>query len=112
MTYICLFPQLIAGPIVRYRDVEIELKNRKTTYSKFSEGIKRFIIGLSKKVLLANILGELSKKLIEETVLSCWLKPLAYTLQIYFDFSGYSDMAIGLGLMLGFRFKENFNYNH
>ena len=110
MTYICLFPQLIAGPIVRYKDVEKELNSRSTTYSKFSEGIKRFIIGLSKKVLLANILGEFSKELIEQTVLSSWLRPLSYTLQIYFDFSGYSDMAIGLGLMIGFTFKENFNY--
>ena len=110
MTYICLFPQLIAGPIVRYSDIEIELKEISTTYSKFSEGIKRFVIGLSKKVLLANVLGELAKELIEETVISSWLRPLAYTLQIYFDFSGYSDMAIGLGLMFGFIFKENFNY--
>ena len=110
MTYICLFPQLIAGPIVRYFDIEIELKERSTTYSKFSEGIKRFVIGLSKKVLLANVLGELAKELIEETVISSWIRPLAYTLQIYFDFSGYSDMAIGLGLMFGFIFKENFNY--
>ena len=110
MTYICLFPQLIAGPIVRYLDVFEELYNRETSYSKFSEGIKRFIIGLSKKVLLANILGEFAKDLVEVTVLSSWLKPIAFTLQIYFDFSGYSDMAIGLGLMFGFRFKENFNY--
>jgi len=110
MTYVCLFPQLIAGPIVRYSDVNDELKNRTTSYSKFSEGIKRFIIGLSKKVLLANILGEFIKDLTEITVLSSWLKPIAFTFQIYFDFSGYSDMAIGLGLMLGFRFKENFNY--
>jgi len=110
MTYVCLFPQLIAGPIVRYSDVNDELKNRTTSYSKFSEGIKRFVIGLSKKVLLANILGEFVKDLVEVTVLSSWLKPIAFTLQIYFDFSGYSDMAIGLGLMFGFRFKENFNY--
>ena len=110
MTYICLFPQLVAGPIVRYADVDKELVNRETSYSKFAEGIKRFVIGLSKKVLIANVLGEFAKSMIEETVLSAWLKPLAFTLQIYFDFSGYSDMAIGLGLMLGFRFKENFNY--
>ncbi|MBQ8872278.1 MAG: MBOAT family protein, partial [Bacilli bacterium] len=110
MTYICLFPQLVAGPIVRYADVDKELVNRETSYSKFAEGIKRFVIGLSKKVLIANVLGEFAKNMIEETVLSAWLKPLAFTLQIYFDFSGYSDMAIGLGLMLGFRFKENFNY--
>ena len=110
MTYVCLFPQLVAGPIVRYIDIEKELVDRKTSYNKFSEGIKRFTIGLSKKVLIANVLGEFIKEVITTTVLSSWLKPLAYTLQIYFDFSGYSDMAIGLGLMFGFRFLENFNY--
>ena len=110
MTYVCLFPQLVAGPIVRYIDIEKELVDRKTSYSKFSEGIKRFTIGLSKKVLVANVLGEFIKEVITTTVLSSWLKPLAYTLQIYFDFSGYSDMAIGLGLMFGFRFRENFIY--
>lgn len=110
MTYVCLFPQLVAGPIVRYIDVERELEDRTHSYNHFAEGIKRFIIGLSKKVLLANVLGEFSKALITETVLSSWLKPIAYTLQIYFDFSGYSDMAIGLGLMFGFKFLENFNY--
>lgn len=110
MTYVCLFPQLVAGPIVRYSDIESELENRTHTFDKFSEGIKRFIIGLSKKVLLANILGEFTKSLITETVISSWLKPIAFTLQIYFDFSGYSDMAIGLGLMFGFKFLENFNY--
>ena len=110
MTYVCLFPQLVAGPIVRYSDVEKELTKRTHSYQKFSEGIKRFIIGLSKKVLLANVLGEFSKSLITETVVSSWLKPIAYTLQIYFDFSGYSDMAIGLGLIFGFKFLENFNY--
>ena len=110
MTYICLFPQLVAGPIVRYSDIEKELTERTHSYDLFAEGIKRFIIGLSKKVLLANVLGEFSKALITETVLSSWLKPIAYTFQIYFDFSGYSDMAIGLGLMFGFKFLENFNY--
>ena len=110
MAYISLFPQLIAGPIVRYSDVEDDLENRKHSFDKFSTGIKRFIIGLSKKVLLANVLGELVVLLNINTVLSSWLKPICYTLQIYFDFSGYSDMAIGLGLMLGFRFLENFNY--
>ena len=110
MTYICLFPQLIAGPIVRYSDVKTELKNRKTNYNKFAEGVKRFTIGLSKKVLIANVLGEFTKALTETTLISSWLKPIGYTLQIYFDFSGYSDMAIGLGLMMGFRFLENFNY--
>ena len=110
MTYLCLFPQLIAGPIVRYSNVEKELKSRSHTFDKTSEGIKRFIIGLSKKVLLANVLGEFSKSIITETVVSSWLKPISFTLQIYFDFSGYSDMAIGLGLIFGFRFLENFNY--
>ena len=95
MTYVSLFPQLVAGPIVRYSDIKNELENRTHTFDKFSEGIKRFIIGLSKKVLLANVLGELSKSLVTETVISSWIKPIAYTLQIYFDFSGYSDMAIG-----------------
>jgi len=110
MTYLTLFPQLIAGPIVRYSDIKNELTNRTTSFSKFSEGIKRFVIGLSKKVLIANVLGEFAGLIIEETLISAWLKPIAYTLQIYFDFSGYSDMAIGLGLMFGFKFLENFNY--
>jgi len=110
MTYICLFPQLVAGPIVRYSDIEKELNDRTHSFDKFSLGIKRFVIGLSKKVLIANVLGELIKELITDTVLSSWLRPVCYTLQIYFDFSGYSDMAIGLGLMFGFKFLENFNY--
>ena len=110
MTYVSLFPQLIAGPIVRYSDIEKELKIRKTTISNFSLGVKRFVIGLSKKVLIANVLGEFIKELITTTIISSWLKPILYTLQIYFDFSGYSDMAIGLGLMFGFFFPENFNY--
>ena len=108
--YVCLFPQLIAGPIVRYADIEKEIHKRKCSIPMFSQGIKRFIIGLSKKVLLANVLGEISKELITETVLSSWLKPILFTLQIYYDFSGYSDMAIGIGIMLGFHFLENFNY--
>lgn len=110
MTYISLFPQLVAGPIVRYSDIEEELENREHNYELFANGIKRFIIGLSKKVLLANVLGEITKSLITTTLISSWLKPICYTLQIYFDFSGYSDMAIGLGLMFGFKFLENFNY--
>ena len=110
MTYVCLFPQLIAGPIVRFNDIKNELNKRSHSFDNIYEGIKRFIIGLSKKVLLANILGEFSKSLITETLLSSWLKPVSFTLQIYFDFSGYSDMAIGLGLILGFHFLENFNY--
>ena len=110
MTYVCLFPQLVAGPIIRYIDVESELTSRTTSFNKFAEGVKRFTIGLSKKVLIANVLGEFIKSINTTTVLSSWLKPISYTLQIYFDFSGYSDMAIGLGLMFGFRFLENFNY--
>lgn len=110
MTYLCLFPQLVAGPIVRYSDVKEELVDRKSSYSMFSQGVGRFIIGLSKKVLLANVLGEVAKNLVEVNFLSSWLKPILFTLQIYFDFSGYSDMAIGLGLMFGFKFLENFNY--
>lgn len=110
MTYISLFPQLVAGPIVRYIDVEKELVKRESNCDKFSEGIGRFIIGLSKKVLLANVLGEFAGDLVEVDLLASWLKPILFTLQIYFDFSGYSDMAIGLGLMFGFRFLENFNY--
>ena len=110
MTYITLFPQLVAGPIVRYSDVRKELVKRECSFDKTSEGITRFIIGLAKKVLLANVLGEFLGNLVEVDLLSSWLKPILFTLQIYFDFSGYSDMAIGLGLMFGFRFLENFNY--
>lgn len=110
MTYISLFPQLIAGPIVRYSDIQKDLLNREVSFDKFGKGVSRFIIGLSKKVLIANVLGEVSTLLIDVNVLSSWLKPILFTFQIYFDFSGYSDMAIGLGLMLGFRFLENFNY--
>ena len=110
MTYISLFPQLIAGPIVRYSDVKTDLKERTESVDKFSEGVKRFTVGLAKKVLLANVLGELVTTISEVTIVSSWLKAIGFTMQIYFDFSGYSDMAIGLGLMIGFRFLENFNY--
>ena len=110
MTYLTLFPQLIAGPIVRYETIEEELKSRKIDFDNVSTGLKLFIIGLSKKVLLANVLGELINKFVVETVVSSWMKPILYTLQIYFDFSGYSDMAIGLGLVFGFHFLKNFNY--
>lgn len=112
-TYLSLFPQLIAGPIVRYETVEKELKNRETSFDLFADGIRRFIIGLGKKVLLANVLGELTKNLAgitTQSILSYWLQAISNMLQIYFDFSGYSDMAIGLGLMFGFHFLENFNY--
>ena len=111
--YISLFPQLIAGPIVRYTTIENQLENRTHTIEKFSHGIRRFIIGLGKKVLIANVVGELASKFLTSTdvsVLFYWLYGISITLQIYFDFSGYSDMAIGLGKMFGFEFLENFNY--
>lgn len=110
-TYVTLFPQLIAGPIVRYADVAQMLETRHENVSQFSSGVQRFILGLSKKVLLANPMGNLWNLLqVQEGTLSAWVGLLAYTLQIYFDFSGYSDMAIGLGRMFGFEFLENFNY--
>ena len=111
-TYVSLFPQLIAGPIVRYRDVSDQLTGREETWSRFAYGTIRFVYGLAKKVLLANQLGVLADRMLqtEAGTLSAWVGMAAYTLQIYFDFSGYSDMAIGLGRMLGFRFKENFDY--
>lgn len=112
-TYISLFPQLIAGPIVRYQDVEKQLTDRETGFENITKGIERFIIGLSKKVLIANQLGELTdifNKSNDRSVLFFWLYAIAVTLQIYYDFSGYSDMAIGLGRMFGFKFNENFNY--
>ena len=111
--YIAMFPQLIAGPIVRYSDIAGSLKNRKTTLADASEGIRRFSIGLAKKILLANsaaLFVSEFKAYNEKTVLFYWLYALAYMLHIYFDFSGYSDMAIGLGRIFGFRFSENFNY--
>lgn len=110
MTYLSLFPQLVAGPIVRYDDISKELVSREVNYDNFSYGVSRFIIGLSKKVLLANVLGEFVGNLVDVNFLSSWLKPILFTLQIYFDFSGYSDMAIGLGKIFGFSFLENFNY--
>lgn len=112
-TYITLFPQLIAGPIVRYSDVARELDNRKCTVNDFGYGVSRFCMGLGKKVLLANALSELVKTATytdEKTMLLSWMAAIAYTLQIYFDFSGYSDMAIGLCKMFGFHIGENFNY--
>lgn len=112
-TYLSLFPQLVAGPIVRYETVQNELEQRKESKETFAAGVKRFTIGLAKKVLLANVLGELVAILAEGTassILSYWIQAIAITLQLYFDFSGYSDMAIGLGLMFGFHFLENFNY--
>ncbi|MCQ2537764.1 MAG: MBOAT family protein [Lachnospiraceae bacterium] len=111
--YIAMFPQLIAGPIVRYSDIEGQLKDRPITSEKLALGARRFVVGLGKKVLIANTLGALIKEFNatdEKTVLFYWLYAIACTLQIYFDFSGYSDMAIGLGKILGFDFPENFNY--
>lgn len=114
--YIALFPQLIAGPIVRYETVASEISNRKETLSDFAQGTKRFILGLSKKVILSNSLAVLADRAFgytdfsQLTVLFAWFGGLCYMMQIYFDFGGYSDMAIGLGLMFGFHFNENFNY--
>lgn len=114
-TYVTLFPQLIAGPIVRYQTVAEEMDNRIETYDLFSEGVSRFITGLGKKVLLANNIGILWENVrglsaSNISILSAWLGIIAFAFQIYFDFSGYSDMAIGLGKMFGFNFLENFNY--
>lgn len=111
--YVCMFPQLIAGPIVRYTDVERELQNRTHSLEKVYCGIRRFSVGLSKKVLLANQLAEFCdvfRASEEKSVLFYWLYAVCFTLFIYFDFSGYSDMAIGLGKIMGFEFPENFNY--
>ena len=111
--YISMFPQLIAGPIVRYSDIAKQLEHRTHTVAGAAIGVRRFIIGLSKKILVANILGELVatfKASDEKSVLFFWIYAVAYTLHIYFDFSGYSDMAIGLGHVFGFRFLENFDY--
>ncbi len=114
-TYVALFPQLIAGPIVRYRDVNDQLTARAHTVDRFASGVRRFTVGFSKKILLGDSLAALYAYLgtaaeAEPTVLTSWLLLISYTLHIYFDFSGYSDMAIGLGRMLGFEFLENFNY--
>lgn len=113
--YISMFPQLVAGPIVRFHDIADQIMKRTSSVNKFASGIERFIFGLGKKVLIANVLGQVSDDVfsLEPIDLSCkaaWLGISCYTLQIYFDFSGYSDMAIGLGRMFGFEFLENFNY--
>ncbi len=111
--YVSMFPQLIAGPIVRYVDIARELQERTVTAGKIYDGIVRFIVGLSKKVLVANLLGELCdifRASDEKSVLFYWVYAIAFSLHIYFDFSGYSDMAIGLGKIFGFHFIENFNY--
>ena len=112
-TYIAMFPQLIAGPIVRYAEIAPQLDSRQTTLEDVSSGACRFVIGLSKKVLLANVLYELITAFQQSrdlSVLYFWLYAVSFALQLYFDFSGYSDMAIGLGRIFGFRFQENFNY--
>ena len=111
--YVALFPQLIAGPIVRYSDVEKQLKHRTHSFEKIAHGIRRFILGLSKKIILANTLGELCDVFYtsgDKSVMFYWLFAISYMLQVYFDFSGYSDMAIGLGKLFGFEFMENFRY--
>lgn len=113
--YVAMFPQLVAGPIVRYIDIFNQLKNRDFSDNSIAYGIKRFVYGLAKKVLIANKLGELYKIILAKEISAlpssmAWLGIIAFTLQIYFDFSGYSDMAIGLGRMLGFDFLENFNF--
>lgn len=113
-TYVALFPQLIAGPIVRYRDVAEQLVNRRETLEMFTKGVKLFMVGLAKKVIIANTMGTLTTNIFATTdengVVGTWVGMIAYTFQIYFDFSGYSDMACGLGNMIGFEFLKNFNY--
>ena len=113
--YVCMFPQLIAGPIVRYTDIAKQLNQRDITSEKFYQGITRFMVGLCKKVLLANNVGLVYTEIsslpsYQQSSLTAWLGIICFAFQIYFDFSGYSDMAIGLGKMLGFEFLENFNY--
>lgn len=113
--YITMFPQLVAGPIVNYADIEVQLADRSVTFKDFTSGMRRFLCGLAKKALLANNIGLLWSEVkvmpgTEISVLMAWIGIIAFTLQIYFDFSGYSDMAIGLGKMFGFHFKENFQY--
>ena len=113
-TYVALFPQLIAGPIVRYRDVAEQFVNRRETLEMFTRGVKLFMVGLAKKVIIANTMGTLTTNIFATTdengVVGTWVGMIAYTFQIYFDFSGYSDMACGLGNMMGFEFLKNFNY--
>ena len=113
--YISFFPQLIAGPIVRYKDIEEQIEHRSFDFELFGDGVRRFIIGFSKKILLANNMALIANKAFDmpdagRSVIYAWLGAIAYSFQILFDFSGYSDMAIGLGKMFGFRFLENFNY--
>ena len=113
-TYVSLFPQLIAGPIVRYEDVAQQLVDRRESLAQFTDGVKIFLVGMSKKILLANVMGNLWDTVraagTGAGALGAWVGIIAYTFQIYFDFSGYSDMAIGLGKMFGFEFVKNFDY--
>ncbi len=113
--YVCMFPQLIAGPIVRYTDIAKQLNHRTITVDKFYAGVQRFMVGLCKKVLLANNAGQVYESIAalssgQQSAFTAWIGAICYTFQIYYDFSGYSDMAIGMGKMLGFDFLENFNY--
>lgn len=115
LLYISMFPQLVAGPIVRYETVDDQITKREYSFDKFNLGLERLIKGLFKKVIISNTVGELATIIyelspMEMSITTAWIGAIAYTLQIYFDFSGYSDMAIGLGKMLGFDFLENFNY--
>lgn len=115
MLYVCLFPQLVAGPIVKYNSVRVQLKSRTVTPEGMADGVQRFIIGLSKKMLIANVMASAADKMyaLEMSQLdtaSAWVGAVCYLFQIYFDFSGYSDMAVGMGKMFGFTFPENFNY--
>lgn len=113
--YVSMFPQLIAGPIVRYSTIEAELNERRETWDQFADGVSCFVLGLGKKVLLANSMGALWSQIqgipdVDRSILMMWIGIFAFGMQIYFDFSGYSDMAVGLGHMFGFRFPENFRY--
>ena len=115
LLYISFFPQLIAGPIVKYRDIASQIADRSQDLEKIARGLRRFVCGLAKKVLIANTMGQAADVIFAQdlgslSAPSAWLGAVAYIFQIYYDFSGYSDMAIGLGLMFGFEFKENFNY--
>lgn len=115
LLYICFFPQLIAGPIIKYRDIEEALTKRRMDLRQISDGMRRFICGLGKKILIANTVGQAADAVFgagyaDINILAAWLGAASYMLQIYYDFSGYSDMAIGLGQMFGFQFQENFNY--
>lgn len=115
MLYISFFPQLIAGPIVKYHDIQEQIRSRKTDSGEIAAGMRRFILGLAKKVLISNVMAVTADALFaapmgEMNILSAWTAAIAYLFQIYFDFSGYSDMAIGMGRIFGFTFQENFRY--